>query len=378
MGAKLIISSRVNNLPYKFNSTGISVYSIEEALYHCRHYWRECIDETCEMKFISWLDVVLKNRSIKSPADFADVSDYFLNLLTIIPYFDDDDIDKVKEELEEWRNLDKSVKYKEKADRCFNMQHYEKAIEYYRRAEQLNPPSLQLILNNIALCFMRLKEYDMAVEYYGKAYELDKTKKELLFNYVEALIFDLQLKKAMDILDSSECPDNSMRHYYIGEVNIRQENYSAALNEYIRAYSVNRDNDICIKICDIYMKQRRYSQAMQTLIDSGVENTQTALRKGRIYAFNRNYAAAVKCIETALENNKDSAELWAELAKYYRLDYDFEKAEAAAAHGMKLENGEAAAFEYAKTKKAQGKLKDYQFELKGIIQGLLRKYRSRM
>ena len=92
----LCITQEEVTIPYKFKITNISVYSLEEAAYHCYHYWRQCYDEFLSDDFLDWVRNVLGLNFIASKisqlADVSSICDRATSFLSILGYFDHTEI----------------------------------------------------------------------------------------------------------------------------------------------------------------------------------------------------------------------------------------------------------------------------------------------
>jgi Tfp pilus assembly protein PilF len=120
-----------------------------------------------------------------------------------------------------------------------------------------------------------------------------------------------------------------------------------------------------------------YDEALAALSALGEETKELLVKQAYVYFASGNVPAAIKCIEKALMTNKSDAGLWVALAVYYRMDYDFQKAQAAVSTALNIDPfNEKALLENARIKKSLGKTKEYQEVLKNILSSLKKKYRE--
>jgi len=76
-------------------------------------------------------------------------------------------------------------------------------------------------------------------------------------------------------------------------------------------------------------------------------------------------------------SNRQEPKLWTILASYYRRDYNFSRAAGAVSRALALAPKDAnAILEQARIKKADGRIKDYQNNLRQILETLKSDYRA--
>ncbi len=385
---------RVN--PYRFKMTGVNVYSLEEALYHCYYHWQESVDDFLSEEFIEWINSELSLTYIASAVSqlkFKDgFSERFIGFLTLIDYFDEGQILRLKSKLDQWEKHMEWERLKLRADNLLNANEPEKAYLLYERA--LIKFQNAEIYNNMAVALMRLEKHKQAIELLKKAIALQSQDEELgevspekrfsgqlMLNLTEALIYNHDFEEALRNLEqlAKTTEDAAIVIFLYGELNYEAGNYTYARDYFIKALEQQEDTHYIYRLSEAYIKLRQYDQALTNLERVRVKNRQFLLKQADIYFSTGNIPAAIKSIERALtlvENSK-AVELWTRLAKYRRLDYDLEKAEQAILMALRLDEGDQRAnLEYARIKKANGKIREYRAILHNILSGFKSGYRD--
>lgn len=383
MFEKLILSS-IQKLPekaFKFESTGINVYSLEEALYHCYIYWKESFNDFLSDEFILWVkDELLLSKEaakIKAIRQCKSVTERITKFLSVIYYFDQNQIEKIKNDISLWENRKQWEKFKEQGDSLVNIGDFEQAVLIYKKALYYDEKNV-FVLNNIGISYMKLGKYSKAIESFSNALDFDVKNIQIIFNLAEAYIFNMEFDNAEKYIKIAEQygADYSLIYYFYGEIYLGQKQYKDAINYFEKSLKLSKDRDTVIKLSDTYVKLRQFSDAVN-VFNGFVENTEILVKKSEIYVMENNIPASIRCIERALLYEKDNIKLWVMLAKYYRLNYDFKKADAAICKAINISKGNLyAKLEFAKIQKAEGKLKDYQNALREILYEFKQKYRK--
>lgn len=368
--------------PYIFKTTGIKVFSYEEAMYHCYHYWSESLYDFAENDIVEWIKAELKiELSYKEK-----ISESFLEFLFSSAYFDEEEISALKDKLLAWENRDQFERLKEKADELYLRGSFRRAVKAYKDAIEVASRSEWIIFNNIGLSLLKLEEYNEACDYFEKAYSISNKNETILFNYIEALIFKKDYSRAKEEL--LKVNEDHRSYYFLGEIEMKQLNLKEAVQYFERSLKLNKDLDVTLKLCDILINQRKYDKVLSILNDLDIDSPEVLIMKSKVYAASGNYGAAIRNTESILIKYPKRYDLWAVIARYHRLAYDLEKAEAAIENAIRENRAgytksdslcvydENILFEYAKIKKAQGKIKDYQESLREILNSFKKTYRE--
>ena len=148
---QLCTSQDNNATPYVFRATGIAVYSLEEAMYHVFHYWRESLEDLQSGQIGTWVaelglpDIAqnLIDPNEKQP------SALLIEFLQSINYFSTDDINSIKTSLHAWEQRQEWERLKERADGFVARGEPAMAIPLYSRALKLEVNPAQELQRNI-------------------------------------------------------------------------------------------------------------------------------------------------------------------------------------------------------------------------------------
>lgn len=382
MAANLIISLTQKEItaPYKFKTTGINVFSLEEAIYHCYRYWRESVDDFLSDELIGWvsdtLGLSLIASKIKEIAKIGSFSGAFLSFLSMTDYLGGQDFSLLKKELAAWDKRLDWERLKERADYLTNSGEYKKAFALYRKA--LDYSENFALLNNAGITLLKQSRFGEAAICFERAVKLAPSNANLILNFIEALVLDGQFDKADELIKRAETfGEMSELHYFKGEISFYLGNYFSSVPHYERAIAIKDDPVYIYRLCDVFMKLRQYDKALEMLETVAVKDKHYLKKQADIYAAYNNIPAAVKCMEKALLSERRSVDLWVRLARYHRLDYDLSRANSAIGMALSLApDNSVAKLELARIRKAQGRTKEYQAALNGILKAFKQDYRE--
>ncbi len=383
MATDLILSASdaENVRPYKFEATNISVYSFEQALYHCYYYWKESWDEIfIKDDFITWVRDELKlayiSSEIKKMKSIRSLYDKIIAFLSIIYYFDDSELDKLKKEIKDWQNQSQSEKLKEKGDALIAIGSFEKAIIAYKAVLTYDKKNFT-VMNNIGVGYMNLENYVKAKKWFLRALDTCNGNVKIILNVIEACIYNEDFDNAEMYLNSIEpIYDSGEIFYFKGEIEFNRKNFNEAVKYYKKAV-IKNDSFAIFRLSDVYKEQGLFDTAIKVLDMLNASDITALVKKSEIYLSVSDLSSAIKCIERALLYDGASVELWTYLAKYYRLNNDFIKAEGAVYTALRFsENDLAANLEMAKIKRSQGKINDYKTSIHKIFKNLKTDYRD--
>ena len=377
----LCLNQNDNDIAYKFNMTGIKVYTFEEALYHCFNYWKESVDDFLSPEFISWVKESLDQKYIATKiAELKSIegsSEQLLKFLSLTDYFDEKAITQLKSEMSLWETRLEWERLKDMGDLFMERDEPQKAHNYYKKA-LLSGEDIKL-LNNMGVCLMQLEIFDCAVDFLSRAYAMDKNDFNILINYAEALIYKGDFELAFKYLRKAERDgEKAVVSYLYGRLCQENNNLTEALSHYERAAELESDSFYCYTLAGIYTKLRKFNKALDVLNNITDKDRTFFIHQAAVYAAFEDYAAAVKCMEKAVvHGERNNPHLWAILAKYHRLNYDMGRAERAALTALNIDSGnKQARLEMARIKKSQGKTKDYQKSLSQVLDTFKNEYRN--
>ncbi|MDR1705392.1 MAG: tetratricopeptide repeat protein [Clostridiales bacterium] len=384
MTANLILSLSQEQAakPYKFKATNIGVFSFEEAQYHCLHYWKQSVDDFTSDEFIDWVKTTLNlnfiSSKLKEIAKLHSFSERLIRFLSLTDYLDYGDAEALRTELNAWESRKEWEKLKERADDLMNTDEPEKAFALYKKA-LLFEDNAQLY-NNAAIALMKQGEYAEAAGYLRKAMYKEPENVPVILHLAEAYIMAGAFDLAGKTLGAAESyGDSADIHFFRAEIQERAGNSAGAVPLYEKAIAMDPATHYIYRFADVLVNLRMYERAaaVMDLIDN--KDRSFLKKQAELFVKNNNIPAAIKCMEKALLTNRSSVDLWTRLAAYYRQDYDLNHAHSAISAAIAIDPADARAnLEYARIKKAQGRIKDYQLILNTVLTGLKNRYRENL
>jgi len=406
---QLTVSQQISNTAYTFKGTGIRVYSIEEALYHVYHHWRESAEDFSSAKLISWVDSLGHPRLADKIAGIVGLTSFsrrMVAFLGIIDYFSPEEIAALKADLESWEHRVEWERLKDQADHLVTKGEPARALPLYRRA--LKYDQNVSLLNNMAVACMKLGNHAEAVSLLAKAYASQPSDTKLCLHYAEAAILNGDYDTGIGLLMPVKSTPEAM--FLQGLAAYRQEDYPAALSLFTKAADTVGLYNRCIhKIADTYMQMRQYDKALASL-DASIPDYH--VKAAEIYAAQGHayMPQAIDHIRQALKlpglpgqgptpdqtpdqtvpltqtghthtghpstaTNQDEAALWTTLARHYRNDYDIQRASEAIANALPSENP-LTLLENARINKSKGRMRDYRSGLSDVLKLVKEQYRN--
>lgn len=147
-------------------------------------------------------------------------------------------------------------------NKYFYQQRYEKALDTYIKALKVsqminNREGMAICYNNIGLVFQNLGKYRKAIQYFQKALEISTSTnnsgemivhlQNLSINYIYTEQYSISkeyIKKAFIILNQIDNPiSKSMFSNLLGVIHYKNQQYDAALKNYMNSIELNPLND---------------------------------------------------------------------------------------------------------------------------------------
>lgn len=376
-----------NTTAFTFKATGIRVYSLEEAMYHVFHYWRESVDDFLCPGIIAWVAESLGlSRLAAKMTDIvnsgADFTRRILDFLQIAQYFSTEDIAAITTTLETWEKRQEWEKLKERADFLAREGQPEKALPLYKKALVLeeNPATL----NNIGVILMTLAKPKEAVRYLQRGRILDATNLDLTLHYAEAAILSHQFEAAGKAIDKIIATDPTLADipYLQGLMYWHQRNYVKAIAHYTQAIAISPLPHYSHQLAQVYKAMRRFDKAIEVLAPIKPKTADTLVVEADIHVASGDISAALRCMRQATtfasgDAGKKDPLLWARLAEYYRRDYDWHQAQAAIETALAMApHNDKVRLEAARIKKGLGNNREYQKDLGEILGSFRDRYRE--
>lgn len=120
------------------------------------------------------------------------------------------------------------------------IEHYEKAIEYFKKAVVFDP-EFAFAFDNIGICYRKLNKYDEAIEAYEKSIKIDPNGITPLQNIAVAYMYKKEYKKAVKAYEKlAKLNDKNPEVYYgIGQIYAQYLfDYEKALENLCQAYNL--------------------------------------------------------------------------------------------------------------------------------------------
>jgi len=378
---QLCTSQQISDTPFVFRATGIRVYSIEEALYHVYHYWRESAEDLSSANMAAWVEglgLSYLAAKITAIADITSFSKRMLAFLSIIEYFDEFELADIKSGLESWEHRVEWERLKDRADQLVNRGEPEKALPLYHRALKYeeNAP----MLNNIGIAYMQLGYHRQGAEFLSKAHAAQPENPAILLHYAEALIYSGDYENANKALRKAKKSGSAEILFLHGLMAQTQKDYSSALNWYLRTKAISDAHHITHKIAETYVQVHQYDKAIASLNPCDPAYHE---KMAEIYAAwgHAHMPEAMRHLRQAIEQDKGgpaSGALWTKLARYYRMDYDWQRANDAISNAMSqgTEPSKITLLENARIKKGLGRMREYRAGLGTVLRKLVGEYRD--
>jgi tetratricopeptide (TPR) repeat protein len=379
----LCASQQPNDIPYQFKTTGIRVYSFEEALYHTFHYWKQSADDFCSDEFISWVHDALGlshfAARIRALVKVEAFNTRLINFLQLIDYFDAGDLGSLSSELESWEKRRTWEKLKERGDYLMERGDPDKAAALYMKALLYDENAV--LYNNLGIAHMRAGEHRAAYENILAARALMPGNVKLALHAAEAAVYAGLYGEARELLGEAEASDgdNPDIPFLYGLLSFTRNDYARSIEYYQQAIrlSEGREPYYLYALADVYAKIRQYDRALGAIGRAPEKDVLYYSKEAELLALSGNLPAAEKSIQKAIFQRNNDPELWTRLAAYHRMDYDLNTANAAITKALALDpDNERAQLENGRIKKGMGRTKDYQKVLNGILKGFRKKYRE--
>jgi len=205
---------------------------------------------------------------------------------------------------------------------CANKKEYDKAIESYKKAVEINPKK-DKIYYNMGITYATLKEYDRAIGAYKKAVEINPKDDKAYYNmgitYANIEEYDKAIeayKKAVEINSKDDGAYNNM-----GSIYHDKEEYNKAIKAYKKAIEINPKNDKAYNnMGSAYDNKGEYNKAIEAYkkaVKINPKNDEAYNNMGIAYDEINEYDKAIEAYKKVVEINpkKDEA--------YYNMGVDY-------------------------------------------------------
>lgn len=238
---------------------------------------------------------------------------------------------KELEEFAKQNNSASSNDLLEEGKTYYNNGEYDKAIEIFKKAVELNPnddDSWRLLGNS----YNRNGQIEEAIKYYLKAAELNPDDSRNWFNLGISYSNNEQYKEAINsFLKVVELnPDDSYSWYGLGNSYIKNKQVEDAIKSLLKATELNsNDYQSWLDLAIYYIHNEQYEEAIEPLlkaIELNPNNAGDLSLLGYVYKINGQYEEAIKYLSKAKELNPDGFDNWYELGEAYLNNGQFQEA----------------------------------------------------
>lgn len=243
MGKMILCSGSRAKYPYRFTTSGLRVYSMEELCYYLYHHVYQIEEEMFCDSLIEWIGEELKlteraQKLKQLKKQKADVKTLVAVILCSTDYYTEHEIKSLLKTLDEIVGLPLMKRSCSKAKHCLsNHQYLEAMMEYEKilrsdNASELSPEEYGDILHNLAVAKAHISGLSDASELFCQAY-LRNQRMESLFQY----LFSLKL------MDNDALYNEKREEYQVsGELHNQIQNYLAQMS--VEAGKSNRVTEI--------------------------------------------------------------------------------------------------------------------------------------
>ena len=366
--------------PYRFRITNIRVYSFEEAIYHCYHYWKESIDDFLSEEFIDWIKKDLRldylATRVQALKKLDSLTERLTGFLSLTDYLSRQELVGLRRQLRDWETRLEWERLKERGDNLMTLNHPDKAYSFYKKALTLeeNPR----LLNNAALSLLQLDRPAEAASLLEKALSGRQGSRHIALNLAEAYIYAHQFEKAEELLLNLGQRESSAHMDYLhGELEFQKGNAIAAADYMKKAVAWEADDHYIYRLADVYMQLKQWDKALDALERSKNRGLNFLIKQGEILASEGKLNEAVACMENGLEKDPKCIELWIGLASYLRMSGQPGRAYEAVNNALNIDpENQRALLEQAKTEKIQGNEKQHHKLIQDILQRFKDRYRE--
>lgn len=238
---------------------------------------------------------------------------------------------KELEEFAKQNNSASSNDLLEEGKTYYNNGEYDKAIEIFKKAVELNPnddDSWRWLGNS----YNRNGQVEEAIKSHLKATELNPNKDVNWSMLGSSYLINGQKEEAIKYcLKATELnPDNELNWFWLGASYYENGKYQEAINSLLKAVELNPDNSInwCY-LGNSYINNERYEDAIKSILKATELNSndyQSWLDLAISYIHNEQYEEAIEPLLKAIELNPNNAGSLSLLGYVYKINGQYEEA----------------------------------------------------
>ncbi|RMF59447.1 MAG: tetratricopeptide repeat protein, partial [Calditrichaeota bacterium] len=213
---------------------------------------------------------------------------------------------------------------------------YEKAKTHFLKALLLSPEAVYYV--NLADTHKVLENWDDALDYYLEAVSIDPNYHSAHNSIGIEYYYRKNYEKAIEHYQKAIAiaPENFVYHANLGDAYKKTKRIEEAVEAYQKALSLNSDDVLTlINLGEVFRGQQQFDEAEQYYLRAleahkkqpGNQSIDIALNGlGIIYSIRRDYRAAEKYFQSAIEGNPQYSIYYSNLGDAYRNLQQYEKA----------------------------------------------------
>ena len=242
-----------------------------------------------------------------------------------------------------------AINYNKIGDEYYFKNDFNKAIEYYTKAIEVDPDNAEYYCNR-GVSYNWLKEYEKAIEDKSKAIELDPDNAEYYYSRGVSYGWLKEYEKAIE--DKSSAirlePDDAKYYYSRGSNYHKLKEYEKAIADYSKAIELEPDNaKYYFNRGTSYNWQKEYEKAIadySKAIELDPNNAKYYSKRSNNYSWLNEYEKAIADYSKAIELAPDNAEYYFSLVRVLCWTCDFDNALIKLNKAMSLDSSSAVCY----------------------------------
>ncbi|NMA83754.1 MAG: tetratricopeptide repeat protein [Epulopiscium sp.] len=369
--------------PYRFEMTGIIIYSIEELYYHCYHYWKESIDDFIMGRLEAWIRDALglpfianQIARIQEESQIS-ITKQYMEFLSLIDYFQDKELYALSKKIFRWEHKHEWERAKDKGDLYMHRGEYTQAIVQYQKALEYTEDGK--LLNNISMAYMQMGQYQKASQYLTAAYKKEPQNPKILINCALLAQQQKDYEQAENYLQSAlTIEETGIGWFYYGSLKEQMGRKEEAYEGYQRSILFKDSQEGFLALARWHRKNGEPEKALEKLEQMPfTHHWDFYIEKANILETENKGAEAIIVLQKASQSLLPNPQGLTTLSRLYRTNNQVPQAKKIIEQAIQLypENVEVQ-LEWSRVQKKEGKTKSYQQKLKKILFGWIQRYRQ--
>lgn len=199
MAGVILSRSKYAEKPYYITNMSINIYSLEELCYYIYNNIYLIGTDLVDDGLISYIDNELEEPELAKQLQFlvseeAGLSEIVMTILHYVDYYDNDEIEELKEIIDGLDKQNATERLKLRADNFLNSRRYDSAIRNYelivygRKDESLPVDFYGNVWHNMGIAYVRMFFFREAEVCFKTAYEINKNISSLKSSVVAKIL----------------------------------------------------------------------------------------------------------------------------------------------------------------------------------------------